>query len=127
MILPILPAELRVPLDEKSKLPGCTAVVRPMDLEEKARWADACDQSLAHVASTVKAVRQQLVRIDGLEVQGADGVRQPFDPAQHFGVLPLECVGPIFDALMGLASLSEEQAGNSARPSAPAAPTSTPS
>lgn len=113
MFLPILEEERRVELGEAG-YPGLTAVYRPMDLTEKARWFDACDGNIDTAEAKVDAVRRQLLRIEGLDAKETDGSVVPFDgtnPA-HFKRLPMGIVLPVYVDLITRTALNEEHRKN---------------
>lgn len=116
MILPFLSDEERSPLSEMG-FPSLTAVWRPMDITDKARWADAVRRAGVEVESAeakVLAVRQQLIGIDGLEAVGSDNIPAKFDPKndKHFAALPSAIVFPLYDVILNRSCLSESTAGN---------------
>ncbi|HEX5437153.1 MAG TPA: hypothetical protein VFW98_08335 [Gemmatimonadaceae bacterium] len=112
MLLPILPDTLRIPCGEA--YPGLIAVVRPMDLEDKARWFDATAGEVGSSLAAVEAVRRQLVTIEGLAVEAADGTTVSFDATNHahFRALPMALITPIFTALIERTALHEDHRKN---------------
>lgn len=113
MLLAILPSEERTDLGEAG-FPGLTAVWRPMSLTEKAAWFDHCKGDIDTADAKVHAVRQQLLRVDGLEVEDLDGARAPLDPANpaHFGALPMGLVLAVYVAVITRTALAEQTRKN---------------
>lgn len=114
MLLAILPDEARTDLGEAG-YPGLTAVWRPMSLIDKAAWFDACAGIIETADAKVRAVRAQLLRIEGLEVQPADGgPGVPFDPSNpaHFAALPMGVINGIYMPILLRTSLGEKAAKN---------------
>jgi hypothetical protein len=125
MLLPYLPDEETTDLTEEG-FPGCVAVWRPMDLEDKARWADECRKHKAETNSVTAAflsVRQQLLRISGMKVQVPKSetdktlVEVDFNVEEHFNHLGLSAIVPIHQDIETKASLSEMDIKNFERPS----------
>lgn len=125
--LPILPDELRVPLDKieidgvvVGEYPGATAVVRPFDLFEASKWNDAFPGASARSVAATTLVFDQLIRIEGLEMKGKDSEPAPFDPknAVHKKSLPMAIRSAIYLALRTRATLPGEAEKNSDSPSA---------
>jgi hypothetical protein len=112
MFLPVLPDEIAIDMAPHG-FAGVVAVVRPMDVEEKARWFDAVEGDISTTRAGVVAVQRQLVRVEGVEAD-TDGVRVPFDPRnpKHFGALPLAFITPVFNALVDRFALSEDARKN---------------
>jgi hypothetical protein len=120
MLLTLLPDELSVPCAEQAG-PGVVIVVRPLDLEDKARWYTACLAEGLDVGSppaSVRAVKLQLVRVEGVTVVYDAGTpaerRVAFDAAdpQHFRVLPMAAVLHAFGVMYDRSTLTETQRGN---------------
>ncbi len=116
MRLPILANELRLPLDDAG-LPGVVAVVRPLDVEEAARWHDAFGNEM-HFGSTA-CVKQQLIRLEGLTMYNEAGNEVPFSMKDelHFRSLPAELVTYVFTRLYERTRLQENAEKNSDSPS----------
>lgn len=137
--LPILPAELRIPLDRLTttvevpaddgapstreivtgEFPGVVAVVRPLGLEEESQWHDAFPGADHRSQAATSLVFQQLVRIDGLEMATPDGGAGPFDPtnADHRRSLPMAIRSAIYLALVSRAAVGAVLEKNSDSPS----------
>lgn len=114
MLLPVLPDELRVDLAPHG-LPGVVAVLRPFDIEDKARWFDAVGGNIESHEAAVVAVRRQLIALEGVTAQRADGAAEPFDAKNPAHVRSLPYAGvvvPCFLALLSGASLSEDARKN---------------
>lgn len=124
--LPILPDELRVPLDKieidgvvVGEYPGAVAVARPFDLIEASKWNDAFPGATSRSLAATTLVFDQLIRIEGLEMQGKDGAPVPFDPSNpaHKKSLPMAIRSAIYLALRTRATLPGEAEKNSDSPS----------
>ncbi len=122
MILPYLPDEDRTDLT-KEGYKDVTAVWRPMDLTDKAKWVDACRKEGADVESAEAqaiGLRLQLLRIEGLEVeevikkegQPDEKTTRPFDVAKDFRRIPLGILTPTWKDLYAKSALSEADAKN---------------
>lgn len=120
-----LPDEIRVELGSDSKLPGCTALLRPMDVEDKARLSDDAIGGVGNLAVMTRAVKRALITIDGLEVvepaPKGEKERKPvrFNPRNetHWRGFPFEAVEVLFGRLTERTELTEEQEKNSDSPS----------
>lgn len=121
--LPILPAQMRIPLDDVG-YPGVVAVARPLDNDELAKWADAFPTEEARHTAAVAIVRQQLITIEGVTMRAADGAEVPYDQATHFRSLPTKMIGAIYAALVARLGISEEKKSVSPSPSVSDATTS---
>lgn len=125
--LPILPDEMRVPLDRYisgdtviCEYPGVTAVVRPLDLVEQSKWTDAFPDPNAErsLAATTLALNH-LLGLEGLKMQGPNGELVPYDPANHTHrrSIRMDMRSALFLALRGRASVSGVLEKNSDSPS----------
>lgn len=115
--LPILPDEMRVPLDEAG-LAGVVAVLRPLDVEEQAKWNDAFPGQKERNTAAVALVRQQLLRLEGLEfVQGDQRVSYDRDNPLHFRSLPTDAVAEMYGRLIARSVVPEVLEKNSDSPS----------
>lgn len=119
-VLPILPPELRIPLREEGE--PVVAFVRPMVHEDLAMMLElhpTNDRGELPNTAMPWLVRRQLVRVEGLTLQGADGTPVPFDATNrlHVDALPWTWVAKLFAELQTRANISEQTAGNSAGPS----------
>ena len=123
MLLPYLPDEIETDCTEFGYR-GVKVVWKPMDLLDKAKWADKLGSkgiSAFAVESLVVAVRGQVLRVEGLEVEEKDGEgmkKRPFDVSKDFGRFPLELISPLYNVIDSRSSLTEETEKNSAGPSA---------
>jgi hypothetical protein len=118
-VIPALPDEIRVPCDDVG-YPGVVAVARPIDLEDKSRWADAFPNlDLTGGEAATAMVKQQLIRVDGLSVQDANGAVTPYDHgnALHWRSLPMAIRTRVFNSLFARSTLTGEQEKNSDLPS----------
>lgn len=124
--LPVLPPELRVPLDEcvvndvvVARYPGVVAVVRPLSIEEESTWHDAFPGVDHASQAATSLVFQQLIRIEGLVVTGADGTDAPFDPAnpEHKRSFPMAMRSVVYRALVSRAEVGDGLEKNSDSPS----------
>lgn len=113
MLLAILPDEARTTLGEAGH-PSLTAVWRPMSLTDKAAWFDLCEGNVDTAIAKVRAVRLQLLRIEGLEVENAEAQRVPFDPKEdkHFAVLPMSIILPVYFDIIARTTVAEPDAKN---------------
>lgn len=104
MILPILPAEVRTPLDDAGT---AFAVWKPLDVEEHARWFDAFPTDADRNTAAVSLVRQRLLRLEGVEMRDASGGAVPYDHATHFVQLPAWLVTKVYAAILDRTRLGE--------------------
>jgi len=113
-MISILQDEVKVPLkDTADGLDEAVAFMRPMDVVDRARWIDKSAE-MGMLERGVTLARLQVVRIEGLEVQGLDGTLVPFDVKNdtHFAALPFESVTKMYYAVLIPSSLTEEQEKN---------------
>lgn len=137
--LPILPDELRIPLDRLTttveipngeagtlsktivvgEFPGCVAVARPLGLEEQSKWHDAFPGQDHQSQAATALVFQQLLRIEGLAMKSSSGA-EAFDPANpaHRRSLPMAIRSEVYNKLFERGSVGEELEKNSDSPSA---------
>lgn len=133
--LPILPDEIRIPLDryevEPAKAgdppvviceyPGVVAYARPFDIEAASKYNDAI--ATAPTSRSLQAtavVHAHLTRIEGLDMQDpATGAAIPFDIANkaHKRSVPMDMRDAIYLALRSRATLSAVTEKNSGSPS----------
>lgn len=112
MLLPLLPDECRTDLTDAG-FPGLVAVWRPMDVFDVARWIDECKGDVESPVSHLAAVRRQIIRIEGIDVDepGTDGEvrRVPFDAGnpEHLRRLPLAIVMPLYVAIVDRRGVTE--------------------
>jgi hypothetical protein len=102
---------MSVPLD-KAGLPGVAAVVAPLDAATLATWADTFPDSAGKInQAALMLVRQQLLRIDGLTMKGADGIEVPFETKSevHLRSLPIAAIRTTYEALLSRTIVSAEQ------------------
>lgn len=122
MRISVLPDTIRIDLSsvDAALWGGITAVVRPLGVEEFARWVDAFPgQDTVREAAGV-IVKQQLVTVEPVDVGGA-----PFDPANpvHFRSVfaldrkGLDAIGLIYTTLVERAQLGDVAEKNSDSPS----------
>ena len=86
-----------------------------MDLQDKARWADACRTAGVEPNSAIArrlGVRQQLVAVEGVEVGAENETARAFDNERDFDRLPLGFLNPVWREIEAKSSLSEIDAGN---------------
>jgi hypothetical protein len=116
--LSILPNEMKIPLDDAG-CPGATAIARPIDIIDASQWRDAFPSDKARNAAATELVRAQLLRIEGLQMRGADQSVAAYDHSntQHFRSLPADVRTAIYNALMARVNVSGEQEKNSDSPS----------
>src|SRR5665213_341299 len=98
----ILQDEVRVPLkDTDEGLEEAVAFMRPMDVVDRARWIDKSAE-MGMLERGITLAKLQVVRIEGLEVKGLDGVLVPFDVKSdtHFKALPFEAVSKMYIAVL---------------------------
>lgn len=119
MLLPFLSDEEATDLTETG-YPGVVVHWRPMDLLDKCRWSDGCLKvgiSANSSQGRMIGLQNQIIRIEGIEVEEEPGKSVPFDIKKHLTRLPLGFLLPIWDAIETKSSLSESSAKNSDRPS----------
>jgi hypothetical protein len=144
--LPILPPSIRVPLNPyevtiEREVPGengapaskitvveplfnftgCTAVLRPLSLEQDANWRDRyplVDGKRTYEAQNA-LVKQQLLGIEGYGYAFPDGHTEAFDAKNeaHFQSMPQVLRGALYMTIRERAELSENTSGNSDSPS----------
>lgn len=134
MLLAYLPEEMSTDLDSEG-FPGAVAFWRPMDLLDKAMWADNCRKnkvSMTGITAYYYEVKQQLLRIEGLKIQEAardkngaeikdgDGklklVEVDFDVSKHLNRLGLAAMIAIGKDIDLRANMSEIDIKNFAGP-----------
>ena len=103
---------MRVPLD-KAGFAGVVAIVRPLDVEDSSRWTDAFPDEKARNLAATQLVKQQLIRIEGLEMKHGDS-SVPYDHTNpsHWRSLPLAMRNPIYAGIMANVSISGDQEKN---------------
>jgi hypothetical protein len=131
--LPILPTELRIDLTKVEspdaagrpvtlcQYPGVVAYVQPLDLESGDRWREEYPPEKRGAAQSAMTglVRMQLRRIEGLEMEDAEGNKVPFDvnDPRHFQSLPPDLRNVLYIRIIDRATLSETDQKNSGSPS----------
>jgi len=113
MFLPILPERARADLGEAG-FPGLTAVYRPMDIEDKARWFDEVEGDINSTEAAVLAVKRQLITIEGITAgtEGSEPVDFDGQNLAHFKALPMTILIPIYDAIINRTALNEGERKN---------------
>lgn len=116
--LPILQDELRVELPAPFK--GVVAVVRPFDVIEGSKWADTFRGQIGTNLARATAIKDQLIRIEGLVMEEPGGAKVPYDHSnpKHWASLPQKMFAPIYDALLARATVSDDAEKKSESPSA---------
>lgn len=121
MILPFL-ADQEVTDLTKYGYPDVIVAWRPMDLTDKAKWADKCRQAGCSVISAegrTIGLRQQIISIANLELLEPDKSKHAYED-KYFNRLPLGFLTPVWDDIESKSSLSETEIKNSEGPSASA-------
>lgn len=126
MILPYLPDSRETDLTPFG-YEGVFVTWRPMDLTDKARWADLCATKQVSPMSSegrVIGIQQQFISMRGMEVTDALGQVTPF-VKEHLHRMPYGLIKPLWEIIELDASLSDVDAKNSERLSAPEDPSGT--
>jgi hypothetical protein len=118
LVLPVLPDELRIPLD-KAGYEGVVAVVKPLDVETQSKWHDAFPGENKDSESATALVKQQLVQLEGLNLRDSAGAITPYNHADplHWRSVPMRMRTAIYLKLMERATVGEELEKNSDLPS----------